>query len=619
MTRNIPLLRRAKAPFWIALGLFSAILFVYVQTLAPGLAKGDGGELQHTLAVLGVAHPTGYPLYTLVGWLWAKFIPFGTIAWRVNLFSAVCGAAAAVMVYGIVYRLTRRVLPGLAGACFLAFSPSFWILSSTTEVYALHALFVAAIFYLLLVWRDAGTRRFKVLIPVTFVYGLSLSHHRTMLLLAPAILLFVLLEQPVLWQRRQGGGRKVRTEKGQVHRWLVLILVFLAGLLPYLHLFIHQLKRGRTMYHVIFRVILGVDFSGFLGFRSDPLRILWELPRQQVGTLGLIAAAIGLGWLIWKQRSVAWLLGGSYVATMLFCLFYRIEDIQDFMIPATLCLAIWAGASAGFLLSGSEGLTDSPSHWFQGRRRWAQLALEGVLLLAALLSLRQIQTVRAALADTPGSVEEKARALLNHPFEPNETVVTDLKLFGTARYLRVVEEMNVDFQVMPAKLLQEKNCNRLLQAMESGGSVYVATDVQITRLPDGYRFAAEPPFLRVTKDSPPYTRLNRQLHPQLTLEGIWRQDRLLVLRWLVTGSPLPKDYTIYVHFFDADGQPIGQWDKGAGAEASCWYPPTAWPVGQVTQDLFFIPSETTSVRVGLYAWHEGQIDPVGTATMLSLP
>lgn len=619
MTRSSSFLRWAKAPFWIALGLFSAILFVYVQTLALGLAKGDGGELQHTLAVLGVAHPTGYPLYTLVGWLWAKLIPFGTIAWRVNLFSAVCGAAAAVMVYGIVYRLTRRVLPALAGASFLAFSPNFWILSSTTEVYTLHALFVAAIFYLLLVWRDAGTRRSKVLIPVTFVYGLSLSHHRSMLLLAPAILLFVLLEQSVSWQRRQGGRRKVRTGKGRVLRWLVLVLVFLAGLLPYLHLFIHQLRRGRTMYHVIFRVILGVDFSGFLGLRSDPLRILWGLPHQQVGTIGLIAAAIGLGWLIWKRRSVAWLLGGGYVATMLFCLFYRVDDIQDFVIPATLCLAIWAGASAGFLLPGVEGPASTPSHWYQGRRRWAQLALEGVLLLAALLSLRQIQTVRTALADAPGSFEEKARALLNHPFEPNETVVTDLKLFETVRYLSVVEEMNIDFQLMPVNLLQEKNCNRLLRAMEMGGSVYVTPDVQITRLPDGYGFAAEPSFLRLTKDSPPYTRLNRQLHPLLTLEGIGRQDRLLVLRWLVTGSPLPQDYTIYVHFFDAEDQPIGQWDKGPHAEASCWYPPTAWPVGQVIQDLFFIPSETTSVRVGLYAWHEGQIDPVGTDTMLSLP
>ncbi len=177
----------------MALGLFAATLVLYVWTLAPGLVRGDGGELQYVLAIRGVAHPTGYPLYTLLGWLWTKLIPFGSIAWRINLLSAVCGAGAVALVYGIVYRLTRRIVPALAGAVFLGLSPVFWTLSSVTEVYALHALFVAAVLYLLLVWRDATSHRFRLLALTAFVYGLSLSHHRTMILLAPAMAVFVLL------------------------------------------------------------------------------------------------------------------------------------------------------------------------------------------------------------------------------------------------------------------------------------------------------------------------------------------------------------------------------------------------------------------------------------------
>ncbi len=147
-------------------------------------------------------------------------------------------------------------------------------------------------------------------------------------------------------------------------RGLVLALAFLAGLLPYLHIFAYHLSRGRTVQDIVVNVILGGDFAGFLGLRSDPLYVLWELPRQQIGLLGLIAAAAGLAWLIWKQRNAAWLLGVAYLANAGFCLFYRVPDIPDFTLPITLILAVWAGASAGFLsqLGAGEKLEPQQPH-----------------------------------------------------------------------------------------------------------------------------------------------------------------------------------------------------------------------------------------------------------------
>ena len=105
----------------------------------------------------------------------------------------------------------------------------------------------------------------------------------------------------------------------------------------------------------------------------------------------------------------------------------------------------------------------------------------------------------------------------------------------------------------------------------------------------------------------------------MTLEGVQRQGRLLVLRWLVTGSPLAADYTTYAHYFDDAGQPLGQQDKGMGAELSCWYPPTTWPPGQVIQDLYFLPSGVASVRAGLYTLRDGQVEPLGSDTTIDLP
>ncbi|NJL71573.1 MAG: DUF2723 domain-containing protein [Candidatus Competibacteraceae bacterium] len=76
---------------------------VYWFTLAPTVSGEDSGELIIAAHTLGVAHPSGYPLWCLLGKLFT-FIPFGSIAWRVNLLSAVFGALTVGLLYGLVRR-----------------------------------------------------------------------------------------------------------------------------------------------------------------------------------------------------------------------------------------------------------------------------------------------------------------------------------------------------------------------------------------------------------------------------------------------------------------------------------------------------------------------------------
>src|SRR5690349_13982207 len=75
----------------ISLALF--ILATYILTLFPTVSGGDSGELIAAVHTGSVAHPPGYPLYTLLAKLFT-FIPYGSIAWRINLFSACCDAGA---------------------------------------------------------------------------------------------------------------------------------------------------------------------------------------------------------------------------------------------------------------------------------------------------------------------------------------------------------------------------------------------------------------------------------------------------------------------------------------------------------------------------------------------
>jgi hypothetical protein len=159
----------------------------------------------------------------------------------------------------------------------------------------------------------------------------------------------------------------------------------------------------------------------------------------------------------------------------------------------------------------------------------------------------------------------------------------------------------------------------LEEALEAGGAVYVVPPVQITRLPDGYTFSDAWPYLKIERGRPAVTRLERPLDPRLTLEGLSREGRLLVLRWLVTGAPLAEDYTTYAHYFDLDGRPLGQQDKGMGGELSCWYRPTTWLREQVIQDLYNLPPGTTTVRIGFYALRGDEVEGQGTDTLISLP
>jgi hypothetical protein len=134
---------------WAALTAAMA-LAVYAPTVARDLswagAATDGGELITASFTLGVPHPPGYPTYVVLGKL-VSLLPLGTVAFRYNLFSAVCAALAAGLLFAAIRaHWDGRVRPVTAIAAALAFAwlPLVWSQAVVAEVYALNLLFVAA-------------------------------------------------------------------------------------------------------------------------------------------------------------------------------------------------------------------------------------------------------------------------------------------------------------------------------------------------------------------------------------------------------------------------------------------------------------------------------------------
>lgn len=192
--------------------IFILSLSLYVFTLAPFVApQGDSGELVTVAYTLGIAHPPGYPLFTLLAHLFT-YLPINSVAWRVNLFSAVCSAATLVFVYLIIKKITKNSLAAVGTAAILGLSQLFWLYSLVTEVFALNNFFTVLTIYLAL------EKRWLLL---SFVLGLSLSNHHTIILIFPALAYLV-------WSKKILNFKLL----------IVYCLLLIAGLTPYIYFWI---------------------------------------------------------------------------------------------------------------------------------------------------------------------------------------------------------------------------------------------------------------------------------------------------------------------------------------------------------------------------------------------
>jgi len=216
-----------------AIFLFLLSFGVYFETLAPTVTAGDSGELIAACYTLGIPHPPGYPLYCLLGRLFT-FLPFGSIAYRVNLMSAFFASLTVVLVYLIILKIqvngstgklaNRQTgqpfachIPALSASLLLAFSKSFWSQAVVAKFYTLNAFFLALSIFILLKWKEflptpnspsgisspLGTRgelptpnSTRYLYLFALIYGLSLTTHYIMGLFAPAFILFILWTRP---------------------------------------------------------------------------------------------------------------------------------------------------------------------------------------------------------------------------------------------------------------------------------------------------------------------------------------------------------------------------------------------------------------------------------------
>ncbi len=172
--------------------VFFVVYFTYLLTMYPTVQTEDSGELITSALLPDIAHPPGYPLYTILGKIFSYLVPFGNPAWRINIMSALFGALTAQLIYLIIKKKGKNEIIAFGGAIFYAFTSIVWSQSNRAEVYTLNTFALALVIYLLLRWNEEKKNLWLLL--TALVFGIGVGDHHLLLLALPAMGLYVLIK-----------------------------------------------------------------------------------------------------------------------------------------------------------------------------------------------------------------------------------------------------------------------------------------------------------------------------------------------------------------------------------------------------------------------------------------
>ncbi len=359
-----------KKHYSYVLGLF--IFIIYLITLAPSVMMIDTGELATVQATLGIAHPTGYPLFTVIGWLFLKIPLPVTQIFQSNLLAAIFCAGAIILFFkslGMLFEhtfiasipvskekkkkgktISPAVVLSLSGfekyfvltsaALFIAFNETFWQQSTSVEVYSLQALLYMIILFAALKFFFTTTPTLKGYLFLSASVALGFTNHMTTLLFIPGLIYLFFA--------------KTGISKDVIKKILLMALIFIGViLLGYSYLFIRasqnpELNWGNPfnlenfLRHITGKQYQVWMFSSIEDAKKQLADYVINLPSV-FAYLPLIFSAIGLFQLFKLSRKIFYFLLITYVFSVLYVINYNIHDISSYFLLSNIILVIFAG------------------------------------------------------------------------------------------------------------------------------------------------------------------------------------------------------------------------------------------------------------------------------------
>ncbi len=403
--------------------IFVATLLLYMRTAAPGITFIDSGELAAVATLLGIAHPTGYPLFTLIGRLVTAVPgPLEPIV-RLTFLSGFCISLGLVVFNATLIRVLATTgiangsaqLAALGSTLTLAGAATLWSQAVVVEVYALGFLFLTLLLWLALRAAERGSGHELL---YAYVAGLAVANHGSAAPLVPALAL------PLLIRWRLGHWRAAAVALLGGMAILALPVNRVAGLLLTAGTLTVLLQSGagraawRRLLAMTTAAIAGLTIYLYLPVRSAVNPILdwgdpeslprfirhitgkvyhvwflssWETMQTQLGQFGrqlssemtplaLVPMAIGAVLLWRRNRVLAQLTLLVMVLNLLYASNYDIHDIATYFLPTITITALWIAVALGAAISWCRQDHRGAATW----RRAAALALALLLPVTTL-------------------------------------------------------------------------------------------------------------------------------------------------------------------------------------------------------------------------------------------
>lgn len=487
--------------------LAAGVFLFYLFTLAPTILWGDDAYFQRA-AFTGELRPdgSGHWLWLQAGQLFRR-LPWGDVAFRVNLLSAVAGAGTILILYLAAREVGLRTTGASAAALSLAVGHTFWMHAVRAEVYTVFTVFLALTVWLWARWRRGRNRPLFV---AAGLFGTSLLAHQMALLTLPAWAF-------LLWRRR---AWLIRREC----LWLGAIGAL--GLLPFFVVVRAQIGAvADVSLWPALRLYFthsGIDFApAFFDFAPGTL---FRDAAMWLGLLGLQFA--GLSFLLGAWGMVARVRAGGgaiwwgllllYATDVFFAISYRVNDRFVFFLPGYVAFALFVGA----------GWEAAQRFWRDRVKRARLWSVVGMALLVGVpiaLYYTVPQAMTAAelnplnIRSLPGREPNRfflwpskrdhwgaaryAHGALDS-VEPDAVLLADHTPLEALRYAQIVEGMRPDVTLV--KIEPGQDLAPVVSRQELGTPIYVASDdpqyYNLRNVP-GAALAPAGPVYRLRRDA----------------------------------------------------------------------------------------------------------------------
>jgi len=468
---------KADDTTWRWLGILfvlAALLPVYLLTMPDAVGQADTFEFQVVAPQLGIAHPTGYPLYLLLGKLFT-LLPIKSVAWRLNIGTMVYGLVAVSLLFVLGYRMRFRTITAVLGATIFGLIPTFWSQAIEAEVYTLHTLFVVLAFLLM---REIGgwsvdSKQWSVnsnrWLPIflALVLGLGMTNHLTTVFLLPAAALTLLFS---------GTFSRQKSLIQNLKSLIILALAFLIPLLLYTYLPIRwQAVNNEPMGIARFLDwVIGGRFAGALQWRAwldDITRyeVIGRIYLTNWGWINLGLALLGFIFMLWRNWRLALIFGITWLGYTFYGLNYYVPDLDVFIVGAQVVVAVW-------WMTGGNGILKIEDQRLKNRLSPNIQTLIFTLLILALFLptlLNSTQNWSRIDQSQDDGGQPWGEGVLALPLAEGAAILADSEKIAPLYYLQQAEGVRPDLDIM---VLPDEAAYRaeLDNRIAAGQTVYLA-------------------------------------------------------------------------------------------------------------------------------------------------